>query len=94
LVQLGRALCEVALLGLAGGHSRRLQVGLAGLGGAAGAFEQVRADGFHAVGVLHAVVGLEGAEQREPGPRAVHHGQRDRAAEVTTGPGAIWASTS
>jgi hypothetical protein len=44
--------------------------------------------------VRHPVVRVELAKQGEPGLRAVHHGKGDRAAEVTTGPGATWESTS
>src|SRR6266508_2402255 len=80
-VQPGGAQREVALLGRAGGHLRRPQVGLARRCDVARTFEQVCPYGFEAVGVGHPVVGVEGAEQGEAGLRAVHHGQGDGAAE-------------
>jgi hypothetical protein len=63
LEQLGGSQFEVALFGEVRGHLGSAKVGLAGGGGVAGSFEEVGADGFEAVGVGHAVLGVEGAEQ-------------------------------
>ena len=47
----------------------------------AGHLQQVGADGVEPVVAGHALVGVERAEQVEPGPRAVHHRDRDGVVE-------------
>src|SRR5215472_1025968 len=78
---------EIALFGEARGQGRRPEVGLAGGRGVAGTFEQVCPYRFEAVGVCHPVVGVEGAEQGEPGSGAVDHGEGYGAAERDHGSG-------
>jgi hypothetical protein len=63
LEQLGGSQFEVALFGEVRGSSWQREGRTGGGGGVAGSFEEVGADGFEAVGVGHAVLGVEGAEQ-------------------------------
>src|SRR5262249_14682961 len=81
LVQLGCPQFEVALFGQVRRQLGRPEVGVVGGGCFAGLFEQVGAYRFEAVAVGHAVGGVEGAEQGEPGCGPVDHGNGDGAAE-------------